>query len=159
MTLKALRMLGTLTAVVCATPLTAHHSSAGYFNLNKTVIVDGVIAKQLWANPHSALHLEVNSANEGTVTWILYGLPPNVLARLGYTKDTFREGQSVSAIGWPARDQESAKSLGGGLVSGDSKTPFQLMEVGEVRFADGTIASFGRGPAFSGISFTERTKL
>jgi len=141
-----------------AIPLLAHHSSAGSFDLNTTVTVEGVITKVMLANPHSVIYLDVKNPNGGSETWILYGNPPNMLSRLGYTQSTFKEGLHVTAVGNPARDSSSL-TIGGHVLDspGKGKTP-HVIEVGEVRFADGQVVSFGRGPTLNGGNAGQRVK-
>jgi len=141
-----------------AAPLLAHHASSATFDLQKTVTTEGVITRLLWANPHSAIYLDVKNAKGGSETWILYGLPPGMLSRQGYTKETFKEGLRVTAIGNPARDSSSLTISGHVLESPGQGRTFHVMEVGEIRFANGEVASFGRGPAFDGRLFRDRVK-
>jgi hypothetical protein len=158
MTPKTLHAVRTLLILALAAPLLAHHSSAGAFDTQKSVATEGVITKLVWANPHSVLYLDVKDARGGTEAWILYGLPPNMLSRQGYTKETFKEGLRVAAIGNPARNSSALRLVGYVPEPTDSGKALHIMEVGEIRFADGQVASFGRGPAFDGRTFNERLK-
>jgi hypothetical protein len=136
-----------------AIPLSSHHSSAGSFDVNTTVTIEGVITKVMLANPHSAMYLDVKTSNGRPETWILYGNPPNALTRLGYSNSTFKEGIHVTAVGNPARDSSSLTIAGHILDSHGKGKTVHVIEVGEIRFADGQVVSFGRGPAFnSGIA-------
>ena len=150
-------MTSRLRGVVCALvlwtlaiPLLAHHSSAGAFDVHATVSVEGIIARVMLANPHSVMYLDAKNAKGGSETWILYGYPPGMLTRLGYSKSTFKEGLHVTAIGNPARDSSSLSIAGHVLDAPTHGKTVHVIEVGEVRFADGTVVSFGRGPAFDG---------
>lgn len=105
MILKTLcRATAALSLFAFAGTLAAHHSSAGYFDVQNTVTTEGVITKVMWANPHSSMFLDVKNSKGESETWILYGFAPNVLTHLGYSRDTFPEGLHVAAIGNPARD-------------------------------------------------------
>jgi hypothetical protein len=146
--------LAVLAAAAAAGSASAHHSSTGSFDLGRTVTVEGVIVKQLWANPHAVLYLDVKTAGGSSERWFLYGYPPQILARLGVTKEMLKAGVSVTAIGNPGRDTEAFARA---ISSADSDfKAARMIEIGEVRFADGKIASFGRGPAFDGRPLAER---
>ena len=55
-TLVAVVLLGLMAA---ASPLLAHHSLAGVYDLNKTERATGVVQKFAFTNPHGALHIAI----------------------------------------------------------------------------------------------------
>jgi len=149
----ASRTQGVVCAFVLLTlaiPLIAHHSTAGSFDTQTTVIGEGTITKVMLANPHSVMYLDAKNPKGGSETWILYGNPPNMLTRQGYSNATFKEGLHVTAIGNPAKDSSSLTIAGHVLGTPEAGKAVHVIEVGEVRFADGKVVSFGRGPAFNG---------
>ena len=152
MALKTSVVACAFSLLIVAVPMSSHHASGASFDVNTTVTIEGVITRVLLANPHSVMYLDVKTSNGVSETWILYGYPPNAMTRLGYSNSTFKEGLHVSAVGNPARDSSSLTIAGHILDSPGKGKTVHIIEVGEIRFADGQVFSFGRGPAFkSGI--------
>lgn len=87
-----------------ALPVSAHHSFAAEYDEKKPVKVTGVVKKVEWTNPHSRMYLEVKDA-AGTVTvWNFEFGSPNHLFRAGWTRNTVKEGDQVTIVGWGAKD-------------------------------------------------------
>ena len=83
--------------------LLAHHSTAGYDLIHGTII-SGVVTRFEWENPHAQLLLDV--ATEGEAEhWEIEMESPEILKRLGWTKDSLKPGDSVSVVGSRAKDQ------------------------------------------------------
>ena len=69
--------------LIAASPLVAHHSLAGVYDLNKTERATGVVQKFAFVNPHGALHIAIkNKAGEEKV-WQLTTGSANVLTNAG----------------------------------------------------------------------------
>ena len=51
-----------LLGLIAASPLLAHHSLAGVYDLNKTERATGVVQKFAFTNPHGALHIAIKNA-------------------------------------------------------------------------------------------------
>jgi hypothetical protein len=92
MTLPGLAALGLL---VSATPLYAHHGTAGYYNRNKTVDVQGTVKAFWWRNPHSELLVDAKDDSGKAVTYALDLGSPQALTKFGYTRSTFKPGDQV----------------------------------------------------------------
>jgi Family of unknown function (DUF6152) len=92
--------------------LHAHHSVSGQFDLNKPIVLKGVISKVDWINPHVYLHLDVKEADGTTTRWALSTLPTAMMRRAGLTKESISgaEGEVVTIDAIPARD--GTKHLG-----------------------------------------------
>jgi hypothetical protein len=85
-------------------PLAAHHSFSAEFDGTKTVTIEGKVVKMEWVNPHSWLHIEVPAADGKFDLWKVEGGSPNVLQRLGWTRDSVPAGTKVKVVGSPAKD-------------------------------------------------------
>ena len=82
--------------LVPATPLFAHHGTAGSYDQTKTVTVQGTVKEFWWRNPHSALF--VNGADEAGKP-VIYALEmgsPQTLVKIGYTRTTFKPGDKIT---------------------------------------------------------------
>ena len=72
-------------ALLAASPLLAHHSLAGVYDLNKTQRATGVVQKLAFTNPHGALHIAITDAQGEVKVWQLTTGSANVLTSAGVT--------------------------------------------------------------------------
>lgn len=101
------------TSIVCAlalaataAPAAAHHSVYGAFDLNKPMIIKGVITKVDWINPHIFFTVVETKANNQTKTWKFESVPPSFMRRAGVTKEqVMGNGQPAEFRIIPARKE------------------------------------------------------
>ena len=92
-----------LLAVVVTAPATAHHSAARFI-LAQSVMVDGVVTRYEWANPHVYIYVtETNTAGEA-VEWEIECQPPAMMRRVGWSRETLAVGDTVRLTGAPSRN-------------------------------------------------------
>jgi hypothetical protein len=84
--------------------VSAHHSFSAEFDGSKTVTLEGKVVMMEWVNPHSWLHLDVPTADGKVERWKVEGGSPNVLQRLGWTRDSLPAGTKIKVTGSPAKD-------------------------------------------------------
>jgi hypothetical protein len=84
-----------------ATPLisTAHHSTAGFFDRNSKVEIEGIVARIQWRNPHTMFEIDVQNESGETVRWHVESGALGVLRAQGLTSDFVTEGDRVSILG------------------------------------------------------------
>jgi hypothetical protein len=110
--------------------LLAHHSESAQFDVNKPVDVAGVVKKVEWMNPHVWFYVDVKDASGKITTWGFSGLPPGMLVRKGFTKDTLKIGDEVKVRGFRAKDGSNNAS-GFILTLADGRQVFPgALEVG-----------------------------
>jgi Family of unknown function (DUF6152) len=96
----AIFMFGLL---IISTPLTAHHSFMGEYDLSKPVSLTGTVTRVEWANPHISFEIDVRDKT-GTVThWTLEAASPTALVGRGWTATTLRVGAVVTVQAFPAK--------------------------------------------------------
>ena len=116
--------------VVTGTALVAHHAESAQFDVTKPVEVTGVLKKVEWANPHIWFYVDVKDDTGKITTWGFSGLPPGMLARRGFTKDTMKPGDVVTVRGSRAKDG-STNASGGRVTFADGRQVFPgALEVG-----------------------------
>jgi hypothetical protein len=74
-------------AGIAGTPVLAHHSVPGTFNIEKTVAIKGKISKIDWINPHIYIYVDVKDRAGAVTTWKVETLPTNHMRRAGVTKE------------------------------------------------------------------------
>ena len=92
-----------LALTLMSATLSAHHSFAAQYDVNKTVTIEGTVTKVEWMNPHVYFYVDVET--EGRV--VNYGVengPPTRLFRQGWQPDTLKAGDIVTVAGSLARD-------------------------------------------------------
>jgi len=101
--------------------LLGHHSLAGSYDVNKPVMLQGVITKLEFRNPHSVLTLDVGSANGAVTSWRVEIGGPNAMATIGLDKTFLELGKSYSIEVCPALDG-SNQAAGHKLTLADGRT-------------------------------------
>ena len=111
MSTRLLAVGALLLALSGLSPVAAHHSVPGQFDLSKPMTLTGTISKVDWINPHIYVHLDVKS-DKGVTTWALATLPTAMMRRSKITKAslTGKPGETVTIRAVPARD--GTKHLG-----------------------------------------------
>ena len=88
----------------------AHHAVQAQFDVTKNVILEGVLKKIDWTNPHAWFHFDVKNPDGSTTVWSVETIGPNGLRRLGISdRRLFVIGESYKIDINPDR---SGKSLG-----------------------------------------------
>lgn len=104
-------------------PAAAHHSAAMY-DKTRQVTINGTVKELSWGNPHVWLYVVGKDASGKQAVWVLEGGSPASLARRGWTANTFKPGDTVTAVVMPLRDGTTGALMGtvthnGKLLDGD----------------------------------------
>ena len=106
-----------------ATTLSAHHSFAAEFDINRPVKLRGTVTKMDWINPHSWIYIDVKGPDGRIVSWMVEGGSPNALLRLGFTKSALPPGSEVVVEGFQAKDR-SNRAVGQSVAFADGRKLF-----------------------------------
>lgn len=120
--------LGAAIAAVSQLPLTAHHSIAAQFHLDKTNTVTGTISKMEFKNPHSWLYVDVKDPKGQVSQWSIEFGSANALYRRGWRREDLPVGAMVTVSGYVSRDGS------------------QILGATDVKLADGRTLFAGSAP-------------
>jgi len=96
-------LLGLL-LVLASSTVHAHHSFAAQYDANKPVTLVGIVTKVEWTNPHARFYVDVKDEKGVTTNWNFELASPNVLKRSGWSRNSLKEGDTVTVEGSLAKD-------------------------------------------------------
>jgi hypothetical protein len=87
-----------------AVPAIAHHSFAAEYDSAKPITLTGTVTKVEWMNPHARFYIDVKDQTGKVTNWELELGSPNGLMRRGWTRNSLKEGDTVTVAGSLAKD-------------------------------------------------------
>jgi Family of unknown function (DUF6152) len=101
---KVLILAASLGALVTV-PMLAHHSFGSEYDSNKPVKFENVVVTKVeWTNPHARFYVDVKDEKGNVVNWNFELASPNVLKRMGWSRNSLKEGDHITVQGSAAKD-------------------------------------------------------
>ena len=94
----------TMSMVILAAPLMAHHSFAAEYDEKKAVTLKGVVTKSNGRIRMPAFSVDVKDDKGNVTNWNLELASPNVLVRNGWKRNSLQVGDAVEVSGSQAKD-------------------------------------------------------
>ena len=114
---------------LAAIPAFAHHSFTAFWQMDKTVTIEGVVTQNKLVNPHPEMRLEVTEADGQKALWIVTGRASGMaIVKAGWNAETVPIGMKVTVEGNPSRRQG-----------------IRALAAGKIIRADGSVVWFGGG--------------
>ena len=101
--------------LVSSVPLFAHHGAASY-DTGKTITVTGTVTEYIWANPHVLVKIDVKDDSGDITHWVVEAWNPVTQSSRGWTKNTFKPGDEVSAEITPAKNKQPVGEVRGKIM-------------------------------------------
>ena len=84
--------------------VSAHHSFGAQYDSDKPVLLQGIVTRVDWTNPHARFYIDVEDATGEITNWNMELSSPNILKRNGWNRDSLEVGDVVAVQGSMARD-------------------------------------------------------
>lgn len=111
-------------ALLLALPVLAHHAFSAEYDANKTIVLNGVVTKIDWMNPHVRFFVDVKDGKGNVTTWDLELQSPNSLTRNGWTRHTLKPGDTVKVSAFLAKDGSKRANARGSVTLADGHQIF-----------------------------------
>jgi hypothetical protein len=93
--------------LLASVPALAHHSFAAEYDAAKPVTLTGTVTKVEWMNPHARFYIDVKDDAGKVTNWEFELGSPNGLMRRGWTRNSLKQGDTVTVNGSLAKDGSS----------------------------------------------------
>ena len=95
-------LIGTAAVLLVATSSFAHHTWA--VDTTRAITIKGTVTRFDWSNPHVQIYLDTQDESGKVVKWTAGGPSPSRMEGTGWSKNTLKAGDVITAIGHRATD-------------------------------------------------------
>jgi hypothetical protein len=82
----------------------AHHGFVSWFDMSKSTTVKGTVTSFDWTNPHAYIYFDVKDEKGNVEKWSAELGALGMLARAGWSRNTLKLGDEITATGNRAKD-------------------------------------------------------
>ena len=92
-----------LLGLLPVSPIYAHHGSHVSYDMEKPVVLKGIVTEFVWSNPHSQIYFDVKDEKGDAVNWGAETANPSTLAKSGWTRNSLKPGDEITVTVWPSK--------------------------------------------------------
>ena len=89
---------------LCGASMSAHHSFAAEFDINRPVKLTGAVTKLEWTNPHAWIFVDAKDEKGSVQNWAVELVGINDLLRRGWGRDRVHTGDIIHVDGYCAKN-------------------------------------------------------
>ena len=89
----------------------AHHGFVSWFDMSKSTTVKGTVTSFDWTNPHAYIYFDVKDEKGNVEKWSAELGALGMLARAGWSRNTLKLGDEITAVGNRAKDGKPVMHL------------------------------------------------
>jgi hypothetical protein len=108
---KSLTLISTMVLLVLSSTASAHHSFAMFDRTKEVELVDAVVARWEWTNPHVWLFVIVPEGKNNAGKWSLEGASTGLLRRQGWAINSLKEGDKVTVYFSPLKNGQKGGNI------------------------------------------------
>ncbi len=116
--------VGAVAALLAAVPVAAHHAFGAEFDRDAPIRLQGEVVRLEWVNPHTWIHIEVESEDGTSEVWMVEGGTPNTLLRRGLRRDCLTPGTEIIVDGYQTKDHSLKRANGRDVTFTDGSKIF-----------------------------------
>ncbi len=116
--------VGAVAALLAAVPVAAHHAFGAEFDRDAPIRLQGEVVRLEWVNPHTWIHMEVESEDGTSEVWMVEGGTPNTLLRRGLRRDCLTPGTEIIVDGYQTKDHSLKRANGRDVTFTDGSKIF-----------------------------------
>jgi hypothetical protein len=100
-----------LIAFLSAAPCLVAHHGVPAFDMSKVTTIKGTVVDYQLINPHMLMRIKVVGDDGNSVEWLVESVSALMLMRVGFTRDSFKPGDAITALGHANKDGRPAMVL------------------------------------------------
>ena len=120
----------------------AHHATATEYDVSKSVLLKGTIARVDWANPHIHVYIEVRTEQGATQEWDVEFPSPGAAVVAGLSKQILSRGTVLTFEGFPSKPDFHPRPRGNGNANERPGLVQRFACATAVTLSDGTHVTF-----------------
>jgi hypothetical protein len=129
--------------LLCGASAFAHHGNSE-FDLTKTVRYEGTIVELRWINPHTITIVATHTATGEPITLEIEGSSPSILRTGGFSAESLRKGEPVTAVVSPSRRFPKESAYGYEIIKADGTVvPMVSARMRRAPTSEATTSIFG----------------